>query len=112
MTTQNNITNRPIDKALLTRYMLFGALVGLAIISTFVFGVDHPKPDWGSYWRIRPLIITPLSGAAAGAVFYFADYIGAQRGWPKALTIALSVVISITGLWMGVVLGLAGTMWN
>jgi hypothetical protein len=112
MTNQNNLTERTIDKALLTKYILFGALVGLAIISTFVFGVNNPNPEWGSYWRIRPLIITPVSGAAAGAVFYFADYIGAQRGWPKAVTVALSVVISVIGLWMGTVLGLAGTMWD
>ena len=112
MTNQNNFADRSIDKSALTKYMIFGAIVGLAVISLFVFGADNPKPEWGSYWRVRPLIITPLSGAAGGAVLYFMNNFWAQRGWAKAVTFAASIVIAVIGLWIGIVLGLDGTMWD
>jgi len=112
MNNRNNLTARPIDTATLAKYMIFGAIIGLAVISLFVFRVDNPKPEWGTLWRVRPLLITPMSGAAGGAVFYFMDYIGAKRGWNKVLTIIASIVISFVGLWMGIILGLDGTLWN
>lgn len=112
MTNPNNATARPVDRASLAKHCVIGWVIGFAVISFFIFGVDNPKPEWGDFWRVKPLIITPLSGAAGGAVFYFMEYIGSQRGWPKALTVILSFIISVVGLWMGIVLGLNGTMWN
>ena len=112
MNNRNNLSARPIDWPSLTKHLIFGAMVGLAVISLFVFGADNPKPEWGTYWRIRPLIITPLSGAAGGAVFYFMAHIGSQRGWSKASRVFTSIVIAFIGLWMGIVLGLDGTLWD
>ena len=112
MTNRNNFTANPIDKASLTRHLLIGAMVGFAAISFFVFGVDNPDPDWGSFWRVKPLVITPLSGAAGGAVFYVMGYVAAQRGWNKALALVASFLIAFVGLWMGIILGLNGTMWD
>jgi hypothetical protein len=112
MTNQSNFTAGPIDKTSLAKHLIIGLVIGFAVISFFVFGVDYVKPEWGEYWRIRPLIITPLAGAAGGAVFYFMDYIGKQRGWSKAGIIAMSTVVAFVGLFIGVVLGLDGTMWD
>ena len=112
MTNHSNSTVRAIDKKSLAKHLLIGGAIGLAVISYFLIGVDNPNPEWGKFWRIRPLIITPLSGAAGGAVFYFSGYWAQQRGWSKNAAFIGAFVISFIGLWMGIVLGLAGTMWN
>ncbi len=112
MSNQQNFTARPIDKTSLAKHMIFGALVGFAAISLFVFGADNPKPEWGEFWRVRPLVVTPMAGATAGAVFYFLNHVGSQRGWNRILTVIASIVIGFIGLWMGIILGLDGTMWN
>lgn len=111
MTQTNSLTNQPHKLASVAKPALIGAAIGLIAISFFVFGVDRPNPAWGKLWMIRPLIITPLSGAVGGAFYYFMDY-QASRGLNKTVAILLSLVVFVIGLWMGVVLGLAGTMWN
>ncbi len=50
--------------------MLIGALAGLGIICFFVFSVDHPNPEWPQYWRVKPLLVTPLAGAIGILSFY------------------------------------------
>jgi hypothetical protein len=58
-------------------------------------------------------VVVTLAGAAGGAFFYFLmDRLGSRGGWKKALAITLSLLIYVVGLWMGTVLGLAGTLWN
>jgi hypothetical protein len=91
--------------------ILVGAGIALFVISFFVFGVDHPKPEWGKYWMIRPLIITPLAGAMGGVFYLIMDY-QSTKGFNRTFAIALSVVVYLIGLWLGTVLGLAGTMWD
>lgn len=91
--------------------ILVGAGIALFVISFFVFGVDHPKPEWGKYWKIRPLIITPLAGALGGAFYVFMNY-QSSRGFNRTFAIAISIVVYLIGLWLGLVLGLAGTMWD
>jgi hypothetical protein len=92
--------------------LLVGGAIGLILISTFVFGVDNPNPEWGKFWIVKPLVITPLAGAMGGLFFYFMRYISARGGVNKTLAFLLSFIVFIIGLWMGVVLGLDGTMWN
>jgi hypothetical protein len=41
-----------------------GAGIALLVISFFVVGVEAPSSAWGTNWRIRPLLLTPLAGAA------------------------------------------------
>lgn len=111
MNLKNNISaheNQPVSWVI---PVAVGAFIALLVISFFVFGVDHPHPDWGKYWQIRPLIVTPLAGAMGGAFYVFMDY-QASRGFNRTLAILLSIVIYFIGLWLGTVLGLAGTMWN
>ena len=112
MTHSNNLstpTNHPIS---LGKLMLIGAAVGFAVIAVFVFGVRHPNPEWGQYWMIRPLIITPLAGATGGVFFYMMDYFRTQGGRKKVAANVVSFLVCMIGLWMGVILGLAGTMWH
>src|SRR3954470_3459952 len=91
--------------------ILIGAGIALLAISVFVFG-GKANPEWGEYWMIRPLIVTPLMGAIAGACTYFMDYLQSRYGWYRPLIVVLNIVGYVIGLWMGIVLGLAGTMWN
>lgn len=111
MTQQNKSQHEPIQQVSLVKPMLVGAGIALLLISFFVFGVDEPHPEWGKFWMIRPLIVTPLAGAMGGAFYAFMEY-QSSRGFNRTLAILLSIVVYIVGLWLGTVLGLAGTMWN
>lgn len=84
------------------------------LISLFVFGVDQPDPAWGKYWMIRPLIITPLAGAMGGLCNYFIMNFHNTTGLNKivAMIISVSVIVFVIGLWLGIVLGLDGTLWD
>lgn len=77
MTTNNSPAQQLNTRAVILR-MLLGAAIGFAIISVFVFSVDNPNPDWGKFWRIRPLIITPLAGAFGILSFYLTNLIRPQ----------------------------------
>jgi hypothetical protein len=111
MTQQNESTTQPEQSGSFIKPMLIGAGIALLVISFFVFGVDHPRPEWGKFWMIRPLIITPLAGAIGGAFYAFMDY-QRSRGFNRILAVILSIIVYLIGLWMGIVLGLAGTMWH
>ena len=92
--------------------MLIGALTGLAIISFFVFSVDEPDPEWGKLWMVRPLIITPLAGAFGILSFYLKDFVRPKSKVMIVLVFSLSIMAFIIALWLGIVLGLDGTLWN
>lgn len=111
MTQQNESQNQPVQSVSLVKPILVGAGIALLVISFFVFGVDEPHPEWGKFWMIRPLIITPLAGAMGGAFYAFMDH-QSSRGFNKALAILLSIIVYLIGLWLGIVLGLDGTMWD
>jgi hypothetical protein len=111
MTQRNDSTTEPNQPISLAKPMLIGAGIGLIAISFFVFGVDKPNPEWGKLWMIRPLIVTPIAGAMGGAFYYFMDY-QSSRGFNRTIAVILSLIVFIVGLWLGIVLGLAGTMWN
>lgn len=111
MTQQNKLQNKWMDQISVVRPMLLGAGIALLVISFFIFGVDEPHPEWGKYWRIRPLIITPLAGAMGGAFYAFMDY-QSSRGFNRVFAILLSLMVYFIALWLGIVLGLDGTMWN
>jgi hypothetical protein len=112
MTQKNDLTVHAGHPVPLAKCMLIGAAVGLAAISLFVFGVDHPNPEWGTYWRVKPLLLTPAAGALCGFAFHIMECMHYHSGWNRAFTALLSVLICVVGLWMGIVLGLNGTMWD
>jgi hypothetical protein len=82
------------------------------LISFLLLSADEPNPSWGKLWMIRPLIIVPLAGAAGGACNYFIVHFRDRVGVNKIVATVLSALIFVIGLWLGVVLGLDGTMWN
>lgn len=92
--------------------MLQGSIPALAVALFFIFSVDHPKPEWPSYWMIQPLIVLPFAGAMGGLAFYVLDFQRAKGGAQKWLTNIANFIIYVVGLWMGIVLGFHGTLWN
>jgi hypothetical protein len=111
MTTKKGPAQQLNTRAVILR-MLLGAAIGFAIISVFVFSVDNPNPDWGKFWRIRPLIITPLAGAFGILSFYLTNLIRPQGQFMTVLIYTFSTIAFIIALWLGTVLGLAGTLWD
>lgn len=104
--------SHPIEPAVLGRYMILGAGIGLVVILFFIVGAQA-KPEWGKLWMIRPLIIVPAAGAAGGLFSYLMHhYLGYRGGWHRVLSILLTAVVGLFGLWVGIVLGLDGTLWD
>lgn len=111
MEQKPNSPTLPDQPLSLAQPMLLGAGIALFVISLFIFGAET-NPEWGKLWRIRPLIITPLAGVAGGAFYYFINRLSFRGKLNKTLAIILGLIVYIVGLWMGVVLGLDGTMWD
>jgi hypothetical protein len=91
--------------------ILIDAAMGFMLISFFVFNVDHPKPEWGKLLQVKPLITTPLAGALCGAFWHFIMGMS-KHGLNKIVAIMISIFVSLVGMWLGIVFGLNGTLWN
>lgn len=110
MTQKKNELQSLITRPLLNR-MLLGAGIGLAVILFFIAGTET-QPDWPELWKVRPLIVTPLTGALGGLLFYFSSQLLPLLGIPRVLAYFLSFVGFVIVLWLGIVLGLDGTLWD
>src|SRR5262245_10593706 len=95
----------------LPKRMLIGWGIGLLVISLFVVPTE-PNPAWGKFWMIRPLIITPLAGAMGGLCNYYIMSFHERAGINKIVAIIISVIVAVVGMWMGIILGLDGTLWD
>ncbi len=109
MTNSNNVFT--VNRALITR-MLIGAAIALAVILTFVLEMDSPNPEWHKTWWLRPVVITPLAGAGGGLFFHLMYVLGKQGSWKKILFSLIGIIGYVIALWLGTILGLAGTMWD
>ncbi|HEY4651488.1 MAG TPA: potassium transporter KefB [Pontibacter sp.] len=110
--TQHEVHNQqPVHPAPAGKRMLMGAAAGLLLISFFLIGATA-NPEWPTLWWIRPLLVVPAAGALGGLFFYNMDYLRSQGGWRTGLANFLSLIVFIVVLWLGTVLGLAGTMWD
>lgn len=112
MNNQVPSTPKLIQADPLFKPALIGGVIALALISLFLSGVNTPNPAWPTWWMLKPLVIVPLAGATGGVCFGILSQLQRQFGWNKALTLVLSAIIYLIGLWMGTVLGLNGTLWN
>ena len=96
----------------LTTRMLIGAAIGLGLIALFLLPIRDPNPAWGKFWMIRPFIMVPFAGAVGGACNYILLNFHSRFGINRIVAMILSVIVFIFGLWIGTVLGLAGTLWD
>ena len=92
--------------------MGIGALIGFALMALFILPIRDPDPAWGSNWRVRPLILTPLITAFGFLAFFLKEYIQPKTDSGKILVFLISALAFVVSLWMGFVLGLDGTLWN
>ena len=116
MAELNNSPREQLHPIPLQKLMLIGAGFASILILTFLLAggwfTQEPKPEWQSFWMIRPLIVVPLAGAAGGAFFYVMDFLRYQGGWKTGLAYILSIVGFFVIFWLGSVFGLAGTWWD
>jgi preprotein translocase subunit Sss1 len=94
------------------RVGVIGALVGLALISIFIFPIHHPRPEWGEFWRIRPLLVTPIVVSIGAICAYLFAKVVPSFGIHKTVSFLIGILGFIISIWLGIVLGLAGTLWN
>lgn len=106
------INKESFNKKNLIIMISFGFAVALAFIGFIILSVNEPKPEWGEYWFLKPLIITPIMGAIGGASCYIINTFSIKNSFIKLLRIAISIIIMVFFIWIGIVLGLDGTLWN
>lgn len=111
MTQDQNYSTQPRLSRSHLSPMLYGAGIALLFIGVFLIGAES-KPEWSQYWMLRPLIIVPLAGAFGGLFFHLMKNARARRGWTKALAILFSFIGYLVIVWLGIVLGLDGTLWD
>lgn len=110
--TQTNTEITGIIKMIsLMKAMFIGAGIGLLVILLFITD-SVTQPHWPTFWKIRPLIFTPLTGAFGGGLAYLASKVLYRRGVNGATANFISLPGFLIALWLGVVLGLDGTLWD
>ena len=109
---KNQLSNVQISSASVLKAGAIGALIGLGFISLMVFPLDNPRPEWGEYWRVRPLLLTPFVAALGAICGYLVLKVGAHYGINRTVSFIIGLLGFIISLWLGIVLGLAGTLWN
>lgn len=107
----DNISSSASNKGLAKR-LLLGGIIGLVLISLFLFSADDADPSWNKLWFIKPLIITPIAAAMGGGIHFYVDKIFSSNNWSKVLAFMLGTLGFVVALWLGTVLGLDGTYWN
>lgn len=111
MTQTKTSTAETLNKVSLVKGIIIGAVIGLLAILFFITGADT-QPHWPDLWKIRPLIITPVAGAMGGGLFYLSKHFLQNRGVNGIVATILSLIGFIIALWLGIVLGLDGTLWD
>jgi hypothetical protein len=92
---------------------LIGILIGLVFIACFLFIPDIKEdPSWSEFWKLRPLIITPLGGGASGLCLHFFMTLSRAGKINKYLAYIIGPILCFIIFWISVILGLDGTMWN
>ncbi|MFS0490962.1 potassium transporter KefB [Leadbetterella byssophila] len=94
-----------VTKGLSRKEAIFsGYIIGMVVISLFV--MDAGNPEWGAYWRVKPLIVTPLISACGAGLAYLVAW--RRNFW----ALLLGGFIFMMFIWLGIVLGLNGTLWD
>lgn len=98
--------------AVAVSHVVAGWAIGFILILALVLSVNEPKPEWSQYWWVRPVLLTPFISGLAGWLFYRIPRFFQQQQWSLALAYVFVVLLFIFMLWIGIVLGLDGTLWN
>jgi hypothetical protein len=112
MTHAEPLTRKTFFTPAWRKHLLIGAGTALLIVGFFVIAAGRGNPAWGDYWRIKPLLLSPFLGAITGVCYDVTAPLRRLDGWLGKLFLVLSLLGFFIGQWLGLVLGLAGTMWN
>lgn len=96
----------------LGKRMLLGGIIGLVPISFFVISAGKGNPAWGEYWRIKPSLLSPILGALVGLCYDVTQPLRDMKGWAGRVFLVLSFVGYGVGIFISLVLGMNGTMWD
>lgn len=111
MTQRSTIPATAFNRLLVPR-VVTGALVALIFITFFLYGFHNADPAWGRYWMWRPFVVVTLAGAGGGLFSFLIEHLAARKGWNKWVVRIVSLLVYLTGLFFGFVLGLDGTLWD
>lgn len=111
MTNKTTINTGSINKGSVIKAALIGAGIGFLVILLFITGAET-ESHWSDLWKVRPLIITPLAGALGGSVAYITTNLLKRAGLNGGIAIFISFIGFVIALWLGIVLGLDGTLWD
>jgi hypothetical protein len=104
---------KQLHKATVMKRAIQGAAIGMILIIIFIFNGGDPNPGtWSRLWFLRPLIFVMLAGAGGGVFYFLMDHYRQYGGWKKGFVNFLSLIVFLFALWIGTVLGLAGTLWH
>lgn len=112
MIQQNNTTLLTVKPVEVAKRMFIGAALAFALILSLLLSVDAPKPEWGQLWMLKPLLVTPLAGAAGGAFFYLMTQIVKDNVWAKLIAVLVGLIGYVITIWLGSVIELNGTLWD
>lgn len=110
--TMTTTTSQSAHSGSRTRSVLIGAAIALVMIAIFLIMGGPGEPEWGRWWKLRPLAIVTFAGAAGGLFYHLMGRFRSPGGWQKVLVNVLCLLVYIVGLWLGSILGLAGTWWD
>lgn len=90
-----------------------GAAIGYLIITIFLLvpGIE-PHPSWPKFWMIRPMVFVPLFGVFGGLFFKLMTMAKTMGKFNGFITVILAVLGFIIAIWVGLILGLDGTLWD
>lgn len=103
---------KPINLSTLIKFAIAGAFLALILISLLIFSVNTPKPEWGQHWFIRPIIVAPIIASIGGISMYLVNLGEFESKLLNLLLFLFSIVLFLFFLWIGIILGLDGTLWN
>lgn len=103
---------KPINLSTLIKFAIAGAVIALILISLLIFSVNTPKPEWGQHWYIRPLIVAPFITSIGGIALYLLNLKDFKSKILNLILLIMSILIFVFFLWIGIILGLDGTLWN
>lgn len=106
----NNVQR--LNKTALGKHLAWGALIALILVSVFLAGVRNPAPEWPRFWMLRPLIVVPVAGALGGFFYFMTGGWRRAGGWRSIVGYMAGILLYMVVLWLGSVLGLAGTLWH
>ncbi|MEY4133706.1 MAG: hypothetical protein RL386_56 [Bacteroidota bacterium] len=112
MAAEKSNTLKTFVPSTMLKPMLIGSLIGFGLILFFLLSAGEGNPAWPKFWQVKPLLVVPMAGAAAGMFYHYMNDVRSRGGWQRIAADFLSLVVLLFCLWIGSVLGLNGTYWN